>query len=115
MRSGMFEVDHAELYHEIRGGGPALLLISGAGGDAGYYSAVADELADAFTVITYDRRGNSRSTGRNGTPMRLAQQAADARELVEDWPAAGRWCSATAAARSSGSRWPPRIPRWCRG
>lgn len=83
MRSGMFEVDHAELYYEIRGGGPALLLISGAGGDAGYYSAVADELADAFTVVTYDRRGNSRSTGRSGTPMRLAQQAADARELVE--------------------------------
>ncbi|MFJ9817423.1 alpha/beta fold hydrolase [Streptomyces sp. NPDC101151] len=83
MHSGMFEVDQAELYYEIRGSGPALLLISGAGGDAGYYSAIAGELADAFTVITYDRRGNSRSTGRSGTPMRLAQQAADARRLLQ--------------------------------
>ena len=48
--------------------GPALLMISGAGGDAGYYAGVAEELDDAFTVITYDRRGNSRSTGRLPDP-----------------------------------------------
>ncbi|MEU1406655.1 alpha/beta fold hydrolase [Streptomyces sp. NPDC005728] len=79
----MFETDGAGLYYEIRGSGPALLLISGAGGDAGYYSAIADELADAFTVISYDRRGNSRSTGRNGRPMDLSRQAADARDLLD--------------------------------
>ncbi|MEU6672175.1 alpha/beta hydrolase [Streptomyces sp. NPDC046727] len=89
MRTGMFEVDGAELYYETRGSGPALLLISGAGGDAGYYSAVAGELADAFTVISYDRRGNSRSTGRTGGPMELSRQAADARALIEG-PAGGR-------------------------
>lgn len=82
MRCGVFEADGAELYHEVRGSGPALLMISGAGGDAGYYSAVAEVLADAFTVITYDRRGNSRSTGRSPEPMRLARQAADARALI---------------------------------
>ncbi|MFC0602598.1 alpha/beta fold hydrolase [Streptomyces palmae] len=83
MRSGMFEGDGARLYHEVRGSGPALLMISGAGGDAGYYRAVAQELADTFTVITYDRRGNSRSTGRSPEPMDLARQAADARGLIE--------------------------------
>ncbi|WP_030859042.1 alpha/beta fold hydrolase [Streptomyces sp. NRRL S-37] len=83
MRSNVFETDGARLYHEVRGSGPALLMISGAGGDAGYYSGVAEELADAFTVITYDRRGNSRSTGRSAEPMDLAQQAADARRLIE--------------------------------
>ncbi|WP_217144969.1 alpha/beta fold hydrolase [Streptomyces sp. AC627_RSS907] len=83
MRSDVLETDGARLYHEVRGSGPALLMISGAGGDAGYYSGVAEELADAFTVITYDRRGNSRSTGRRAEPMDLAQQAADARRLVE--------------------------------
>ncbi|MFI8434721.1 alpha/beta fold hydrolase [Streptomyces sp. NPDC079020] len=83
MRSDMFEADGARLYHEVRGSGPALLMISGAGGDAGYYSGVAEELADAFTVITYDRRGNSRSTGRSAEPMDLAQQADDARRLIE--------------------------------
>ncbi|KMS76064.1 acetyltransferase [Streptomyces viridochromogenes] len=83
MRSDVFEADGARLYHEVRGSGPALLMISGAGGDAGYYAGVAEELADAFTVITYDRRGNSRSTGRSAEPMKLAQQAADARRLID--------------------------------
>ena len=83
MRRGMFEVDGAGLYHEVRGDGPALLLISGAGGDAGYFTGVADELADAFTVITYDRRGNSRSTGQGDALMDLSQQATDARALID--------------------------------
>jgi len=83
VRSDVFEADGARLYLEVRGTGPALLMISGAGGDAGYYSGVAEELADAFTVITYDRRGNSRSTGRSAAAMDLAQQAADARRLIE--------------------------------
>nr|WP_240982264.1 alpha/beta fold hydrolase [Streptomyces sp. S3(2020)] len=71
------------MYYEVRGSGPALLMISGAGGDAGYYTEVAADLADAFTVITYDRRGNSRSTGRSGGPMDLARQASDARALID--------------------------------
>ncbi|MDX3457010.1 alpha/beta hydrolase [Streptomyces sp. ME02-8801-2C] len=83
MRSGRLAVDGAELYYEVRGVGPALLMISGAGGDAGYYSGIAEGLADAFTVITYDRRGNSRSTG-GGALMALSRQAADARALVAD-------------------------------
>lgn len=83
MRSAMLQAGEASLYHEVRGRGPALLMISGAGGDAGYYTGVAEALADAFTVITYDRRGNSRSTGRRATAMDLARQAADARLLIE--------------------------------
>ncbi|MGW1777690.1 alpha/beta fold hydrolase [Streptomyces sp. NPDC002143] len=83
MRSGVFDIDGTGLYHEVRGSGPALLMISGAGGDAGYYTAVAEDLADAFTVITYDRRGNSRSGGAGDGPMRLTQQAADARALID--------------------------------
>ncbi|MGW4910507.1 alpha/beta hydrolase [Streptomyces sp. NPDC004270] len=82
MVNGRLAVDGAELYYEVRGAGPALLMISGAGGDAGYYSAIAEDLADAFTVITYDRRGNSRSTGRTGTPTTLGEQAADAHAAI---------------------------------
>ncbi len=82
MHSRMVDVDGAQLHVEIRGSGPALLLIPGAGGDAGYFSGLADNLADAFTVITYDRRGNSRSTGREDAPMSVAQQAGDARALI---------------------------------
>lgn len=83
MRSGVFEVDGAGLYYEVRGAGPALLMISGAGGDAGYYDGVAETLSDAFMVISYDRRGNSRSSGRSRAPMELAVQAADARALID--------------------------------
>jgi len=34
-QSGLIDVGTTRLYHEVRGSGPALLLISGRGGDAG--------------------------------------------------------------------------------
>ena len=55
------QVNGTDLYGEMRGRGPAVLFICGATGDAGHFERVAEQLADAFTVITYDRRGNSRS------------------------------------------------------
>ena len=55
------EVNGIRIYYEKRGRGPAVLFVSGATGDAGHWTTVADILADAYTVITYDRRGNSRS------------------------------------------------------
>jgi pimeloyl-ACP methyl ester carboxylesterase len=82
MRTGTLEVDGAHLHYEIRGVGPALVLIVGAGGDAGMYDGLADELGDTFTVITYDRRGNSRSSGA-GAPTSLAQQASDAKAIID--------------------------------
>jgi pimeloyl-ACP methyl ester carboxylesterase len=82
MQPKTVKADGAELYCEVRGQGPALLMIGGAGGDAGYYGVVGDLLADAFTVITYDRRANSRSTGRNGV-FSIAQQANDAKAVID--------------------------------
>jgi pimeloyl-ACP methyl ester carboxylesterase len=49
------------LYYEMCGVGPAVLFIAGSTGDAGNFTRTADLLADEFTVVTYDRRGNSRS------------------------------------------------------
>jgi pimeloyl-ACP methyl ester carboxylesterase len=49
------------LYHEVRGSGPVMLLIPGGNGDAGFYEPLAKALARDFTVVTYDRRGFSRS------------------------------------------------------
>ena len=72
-----------ELYHEVRGDGPPLLLIMGASGDAGHFATVAEELSDEFRVITYDRRGNSRSPrppGWNATT--IEEQADDAAALL---------------------------------
>lgn len=56
------KVPGATLYYEIRGAGPTLLLISGGPTDADVYAGIAPLLADAYTVVTYDPRGNSRST-----------------------------------------------------
>lgn len=62
----------------MEGHGPALVLISGGGGDAGAYADVAGLLAADFQVISYDRRGNSRSgTVGAGDPVHPAAQAED--------------------------------------
>jgi pimeloyl-ACP methyl ester carboxylesterase len=73
----------AELYCERRGTGPLLLLIAGGLGDAGEYASAADTLADEFTVVTYDRRCNSRSTGDRAADTVVAQQARDAAAIIE--------------------------------
>lgn len=81
-QTGTIRTDGATLYYERRGSGPALLMISGGGGDAGYYSVVGDLLADAYTVLTYDRRGNSRSTADRAEPLRMEEQSADALAIL---------------------------------
>jgi pimeloyl-ACP methyl ester carboxylesterase len=55
------KVPGATLHYEVRGTGPVLLLICGGIYDAAGYAGLADRLADRYTVVTYDRRGNSRS------------------------------------------------------
>ncbi|SES19027.1 alpha/beta fold hydrolase [Actinokineospora terrae] len=55
------EVPGATLHYQVSGAGPTLLLIPGGGGDADTVSGLATRLADRFAVISYDRRGLSRS------------------------------------------------------
>ena len=50
-------VGGVRLYYERRGDGPSVLFISGASGDAGHWTGVADVLATQYTVVAYDRRG----------------------------------------------------------
>ena len=77
-------VNGAELYHEVRGDGPPLLLIMGMTGDAGHFEGFADLLADEFTVVTYDRRGNGRSPRPSGwTSTSPEEQADDAAALLD--------------------------------
>lgn len=72
------------LYYERRGSGPSVLFISGATGDAGHFTQVAEALADEFTIVTYDRRGNSRSPRPAGwTATSMDEQADDAAALLE--------------------------------
>ena len=80
----MVEANGTQLYCEIKGSGPTLLFIPGAEGDAEEYARVAGLLRDEFTILSYDRRGYSRSPrpdGYNGTTVE--EQADDAAALLE--------------------------------
>lgn len=61
MKTDTLQVPGASLYYEVRGSGPVLLMIPGGPDDADGFAALANLLADQYTVVTYDCRGNSRS------------------------------------------------------
>jgi pimeloyl-ACP methyl ester carboxylesterase len=73
------ECDGALLYVESRGQGTPVLLIQGGIGEAGATDQLADALADRFHVISYDRRGLSRSAASaEPVPITMHRHAADA-------------------------------------
>ena len=82
--NGLIDVADIQLYHEVRGSGPSVLFIQGAFGDGGTYEQVAELLADEFTVVTYDRRANSRSPRPDGwKSTSTEEQSDDAAALIE--------------------------------
>ena len=79
MITSIVKADGAGLYVERRGDGPPLLMIAGGGGDGGALATLAGILAASYTVITYDRRGNSRSPlYHDPVKITIAGQSADA-------------------------------------
>ncbi|GAA5150504.1 alpha/beta hydrolase [Pseudonocardia eucalypti] len=79
------DVPGAHLHYETLGNGPLLLLIPGAPGVGGIFAALAARLGDRYTVVTYDRRGFSRSylDGPQDYAHRLRTDGDDARRLIE--------------------------------
>jgi pimeloyl-ACP methyl ester carboxylesterase len=77
------KVPGAQIYYEVQGSGPILLIIPGGPQDAGVFAEVAQHLAGRYTVVAYDPRGNSRSTF-DGEPEELSLdvQADDAAALI---------------------------------
>lgn len=55
------KVPGARIHYEVRGSGPVLLMIPGGPQDAGVFAELAEYLADHYTTVAYDPRGNSRS------------------------------------------------------
>jgi pimeloyl-ACP methyl ester carboxylesterase len=55
------KVPGANLYYEVSGSGPVLLMIPGGAADAGDFICIAPLLSDTFTVVTVDPRGMTRS------------------------------------------------------
>ncbi|MEU7897301.1 alpha/beta hydrolase [Nonomuraea sp. NPDC049152] len=99
MTNHTMRVPGAEIYYEVRGQGPVLLLGQSGEGDADRGKDLADRLVADFTVVTYDRRGLSRST-LDDPAVTMAVHADDVRRLlaeVTDEPAAMLGCSFGAA------------------
>lgn len=80
----ILHVPGARLYYEVRGDGPLLVLIPGAPGNARVFTALADQLAQRYTVLTYDRRGFSRSVldGAQDYARRLHTDVMDVVRLI---------------------------------
>ncbi|MDQ3641286.1 MAG: alpha/beta hydrolase [Actinomycetota bacterium] len=71
------------LYWEARGSGPAILLVAGTPGDGGQFEAVVEELCADHLVITYDRRGTSRSArSPQWSETSVAEQTDDAASVL---------------------------------
>lgn len=84
LSGGVLEINGARIYHEVRGSGPSVFFIAGATGDCGHFQRVAQLLSDEFTVVTYDRRANSRSTHPDGwESTSTEEQSDDAAGLIE--------------------------------
>lgn len=85
------------LFYEVRGSGPMLLISQSGEGDAHRSADLVDQLVSDYTVITYDRRGLSRSVLDDPAQgVRIEQHADDVHRLLAhltDEPVAMLGCS----------------------
>lgn len=82
MKDGRLQRDEATLYYTSRGSGPMLLIVQGGAANADGAEDLANQLAEDFTVVTYDRRGLSRSAPIQSEPYEIAAHGDDAARLI---------------------------------
>jgi pimeloyl-ACP methyl ester carboxylesterase len=84
-QSHTLKVPGAQLFYERSGNGPLLILIPGASGTGESFRPLAPHLISQYQVVTYDRRGFSRSSLDEPADdeHRLATDADDVRRLIE--------------------------------
>jgi len=70
------------LYCEKLGEGPLLVLIHGVVCDSDYFRAAAEYLSRNFTVVTYDRRGYTRSKCSADSDWSVRAQSEDAAAVI---------------------------------
>ncbi|HEY0755564.1 MAG TPA: alpha/beta hydrolase [Ktedonobacteraceae bacterium] len=82
-RIDTLRVPGASLYYEVRGSGPVLLLIGAGAADAASFNGITTHLAERYTVVSYDRRGYSRSPlDDREAEQRLETHSDDAHRLL---------------------------------
>jgi pimeloyl-ACP methyl ester carboxylesterase len=82
MTSGYLQTDEVRLYYTVRGSGPLLLILQGGAANADGAEDLANRMAGDFTVVTYDRRGLSRSSRIRAEQYDIAAHADDAARLI---------------------------------
>jgi pimeloyl-ACP methyl ester carboxylesterase len=75
------EIDGIEVYYEVHGDGPALLLIPGLGADIRMFSGISSALAERRRVVMFDPRGAGRSA-KPDIPYSIDGMADDAAGLL---------------------------------
>ena len=76
------EVNGVRLHYELHGSGEPLALVHGSWGDATGWTFVLPSLAESFHVLSYDRRGHSRSE-RPDTAGSVEEDGDDLAALLE--------------------------------
>jgi pimeloyl-ACP methyl ester carboxylesterase len=76
------KVNGIGLYYELEGSGEPLALVHGSWRDATSWRFVVPGLAESFRVLTYDRRGHSRSE-RPNTPGNIDEDGDDLAALLQ--------------------------------
>ena len=82
MQATTSRADGTALYYETRGAGQPVLILQGGVSDAGATAQLAAELAQDHLVISYDRRGLSRSTAASSVPVTMDTHADDAAAVL---------------------------------
>ncbi len=75
-------LNHVEMYYEIKGKGPPLLLIGGLANDHTLWDPLVEFLENFFTVITFDNRGMGKTLYPD-SPFTIKDMADDALDLLE--------------------------------
>lgn len=81
-RSGHVQVNGVELWYEVWGSGPPLVLIEGIAVGTWLWERNLPDLEEHFTTIAYDLRGSGRS-GKPAGPYSVGQMAEDLAALLD--------------------------------
>jgi 3-oxoadipate enol-lactonase len=82
-QSGTVQANGQELYYEVHGDGPALVLVMGIGYDSSLWTlAQVPALSTQFRVVTFDNRDAGRSS-RASRPYTIADMADDLAGLLD--------------------------------
>jgi pimeloyl-ACP methyl ester carboxylesterase len=78
-------VPGGSLYYRTQGQGPPLVLVGGGPSNADTLTGLAAQLDDGYTVVTYDRRGYSRShLADPAAPVTIGEHAGDVGQIIDD-------------------------------